>query len=1388
MGQINLRQINRRTVFLPFLTAAAATVFSITPADCSVLQKTEGPDKATIINVSKPVNKKTIYFRTISFTSGLTQYEGNKEVNGIESTITQSSDNVSLSQTYSLGNPADSTISESVSVFTVSSVTSLSPNDTTINSSCSSPTILEISVLPIADSDINHSPDLPNIIQWHLLAPEESAIASGVDPPVLSGAIPILCDSASHAISVSESNLTEVYDLPVDDASNVVSSSNSTIGTPGLYHIIKIFKPLWQYEPWFGYHPKCIGTSVEGATESITTDSAFNALSSDSTSLIEIVDLVLDESSIASGVDPPSLAEGSSLSCDSGLIEIDSDEPINVQSMVVSVDDATTAQSASLVSILEIQNLGSPDDTLHAIGSDACPLTGIFDLITDDATHSQSVSALVVIGIISLSPNDNEIIQSTNEPGLVSTIGASPDDTSQAQSVSETLLLETANLSADDSSIAQSVSTVITDAAKRYWVNGTGSWTDATNHWALSSGGTPGAGNTPNENHDVYIDANSGFGGGGTITLDTSGATARNLTCSSGHSYTITSTDTPPDLSIYASASLESGITFTNVHFYFLGITLGNTLTCNGASLDALYIQCGAGSVWLQDALTVRNELSVMGGIFNANDQNISAGNVSNSGAVLATITMGDGTWTITGSGVTAWYVDGAGTTLNADLSTIKFTDATATGKTFWGGDKTYNNLWFSGAGTGGFYVYCDNTFNDFKCDTPPHNLWFDDSSSTTVTTFTVSGTAGNFITINSIAETDQHNLICNNYGFDIICDYLNISHSDAQGAVSWYAGINSLDTIDNDGWIFYHIVDTLDNSVSQSASEPTVTSAETNYFIPILRPVTKRNPIFIPSPRCLGHVAETPFSNLVSLNATNATSVSEPTLVVTSDLSPDASSINQSSSESELSPYFLASNDSDIDQSTDSPALTSGYIAFIPRILRPATEMTTWFPTAPLSGTGASPEDLSMQPSDIDQSVSEVSLSGTHELYADASSIASTVSAFSIVSITSISPNDNAIAQSASDSSVTEILTSSGDESEIDQSTDEPSLVEIFSLSPDESTISISSSDSAIGEGGTVTPDESAIDESSSEPSLVETVRAVGDESSINQTSSEPDLTGTLDLVGINDSNISQSVSESELTGTLDLAGINDSSIDQSSSEPSLSEGGTVTPDESSIDISDGGVSIVQTHPISPDESTIEQSASESDLSGAMALVVNEGAINQTVSEPDITGLHYISPDESTIEQASSLPSLGEGGTVSPDDCDHAISDGEVVIVQVYPVSPDESSIDQSTDEPTLDTIHVVSGDESSIEQTASQPLIEVAGDIYPDDSSIAISDSGAIFVQVISPNDCEHDQSVSEPELTVPPTGVRHFVTNKNASHFVTSSHRTYWRTRAKAIRIRA
>jgi hypothetical protein len=137
------------------------------------------------------------------------------------------------------------------------------------------------------------------------------------------------------------------------------------------------------------------------------------------------------------------------------------------------------------------------------------------------------------------------------------------------------------------------------------------------------------------------------------------------------------------------------------------------------------------------------------------------------------TLVLGSNTVTLTGTG-TVWT---GGGTITGGTSTIKLTDASSSSKTFAGGNQTYYNLYITGSGTGAYTIVGNNTFNDFKCDTPPHTINFTAGSKQTLNTFTVNGTAGNLMTLQSTVAGSNWYLYKNTSG-EVSCDYLSLQDS----------------------------------------------------------------------------------------------------------------------------------------------------------------------------------------------------------------------------------------------------------------------------------------------------------------------------------------------------------------------------------------------------------------------------------------------------------------------------------------------------------------------------------------------------------------------------------------------------------------------------------
>ena len=257
-----------------------------------------------------------------------------------------------------------------------------------------------------------------------------------------------------------------------------------------------------------------------------------------------------------------------------------------------------------------------------------------------------------------------------------------------------------------------------------YWVGGTGTWDNSTpTNWSLTTGGS-GSQGLPQSTTNVHFDGNSGTG---TVTTGASLACA-NLVFTS-YTGTFAGSNT---LNIGANLTLGSGMTNTYTGaITFSSTSTGQTITTAGITLGSSLAFNGSGGAWtLQDNITC-SAITLTLGTLIATSQTI----------------------ILSGSG-TVWNINGGSFT--SGTSTIKFTDATSSAKTFVGGNQTYYNLYLTGSGTGAYTITGSNTFNDFKCDTPPHTINFTAGTTQTLNTFTVSGTAGNLMTLQSTSSGTQ--------------------------------------------------------------------------------------------------------------------------------------------------------------------------------------------------------------------------------------------------------------------------------------------------------------------------------------------------------------------------------------------------------------------------------------------------------------------------------------------------------------------------------------------------------------------------------------------------------------------------------------------------------
>lgn len=348
---------------------------------------------------------------------------------------------------------------------------------------------------------------------------------------------------------------------------------------------------------------------------------------------------------------------------------------------------------------------------------------------------------------------------------------------------------------------------ITTDTPKsRFWVGGTGNWS-ATSEWAATSGGASGA-SIPLPQDTIVFDANSFTAAGQTATCNMLGM-GKNVSFTGVlNSPTFTLNATGGSI-ITGDLTFVSGMTFTQADPLYFGGRGTHTITSAGKSfgsgaLGDVYFRAGiGGSYTIQDSFSCTRDLIFEDSTFNANGFNVTASRMLFSDSTRSrTINMGSGNWTCTGANVTEVWDMGTttGLTLNAGTSTIIFNDASATGKVFKGGNATFYNLYLTGAGTGTFAIEGSNTFNQLRCDTPPHTITFQNGSVTTLTTLTINGTAGNLMTVMCVSAGT---FTLSKTSGNTDCDYLSISDCLGRGGARWFVGKNSIDGGDNNGLRF---------------------------------------------------------------------------------------------------------------------------------------------------------------------------------------------------------------------------------------------------------------------------------------------------------------------------------------------------------------------------------------------------------------------------------------------------------------------------------------------------------------------------------------------------------------------------------------------------------
>ena len=285
--------------------------------------------------------------------------------------------------------------------------------------------------------------------------------------------------------------------------------------------------------------------------------------------------------------------------------------------------------------------------------------------------------------------------------------------------------------------------------------------------------------------------------------------------------------------SIYGNLILSSTMTGVSggAAIAFISANASQQITTNAITIDhpiTIGVAGSTNTLQLQSALTVGSNrtLTLTSGTLDANNYNVTTGLFSSSNSNTRTLTMGSGTWTLSGTGTVWNFATTTNLTFNKNTANIVLSDTSTTARTFAGGGLTYNNLTIGGStGISTLTFTGTNTFNTLaSTKTVAHTITFPNVT-TTVSDWTIKGTAGNVVTLTRTGASGTFTLAKSGGGVISGINYLSISNSTASPTNTWYAGANSTNGGGNTNWLF----------TSFYTSVISVTSTITNVFTKLL-------------------------------------------------------------------------------------------------------------------------------------------------------------------------------------------------------------------------------------------------------------------------------------------------------------------------------------------------------------------------------------------------------------------------------------------------------------------------------------------------------------------------------------------------------------------------
>lgn len=332
-----------------------------------------------------------------------------------------------------------------------------------------------------------------------------------------------------------------------------------------------------------------------------------------------------------------------------------------------------------------------------------------------------------------------------------------------------------------------------------YRVGASTTW-QGNNSWALTSGGTGSNDNFPLAQDTAVINEDTALTGSLTVslynvgTLDASTRTT-GITLSKG-----------ANTVYYGNYTLGSGVTISGTSTQTFSGRGTQTFTSAGKTITfPIIVDKPTGAFELGSAITSSQGIILTRGIFDAKNYNITCVQFNSINTNTRTITMGSGLWTLSGTGVgvnRVWGIDASGLTFNKDTANILLSDTSSSNRDFLGGGLSYNKLTIGGnTGTSILIIFGSNSFTEIaSTKTVAHTIRFFTNQGT-IDTWSVTGTAGNVVTVNSTSAGARRNFTLTNVTSGI--DYLSVTDIGELNGNKFYVGANSTDGGNNSNVYF---------------------------------------------------------------------------------------------------------------------------------------------------------------------------------------------------------------------------------------------------------------------------------------------------------------------------------------------------------------------------------------------------------------------------------------------------------------------------------------------------------------------------------------------------------------------------------------------------------